>query len=153
MPQELHWHDTGRQTLMLGAAVVAVGLAAGAGVLGRKPIARLVQNSLENADAATRSFGHSARRASVAIGQELELQRLLAHLGFPRRRSLLRRLAAPAGLLGGLLAATATTLLLVRSRKLSEVKSVGAESNSADCDENGVTRDFVPSGNDVHAHQ
>jgi hypothetical protein len=151
--QEIQRYATARQTFMLGAAAAALGLAAGAGVFGRRSIARLVRSGLENANSATRSFGNSARRAGHGIGQELEISRLLAHLGLPRRRSLLRRIAAPLGLLGGLVAATATTVLLLRSRTPAEGTPVGNEPDSQERDEKGVARDFIPSGNAVHAHQ
>src|SRR5580658_8869057 len=84
-------HGSAREILMLAGAVAALGAAAGAGILGRRPIARLVRDGLEEVTSAGRSVGHSARHAGAAIGADFDVARLLSHLGIPRRRSFLQR--------------------------------------------------------------
>jgi hypothetical protein len=148
-----------RELLVLGGAVAALGAAAGAGIFGRRSIARRLRNSLEDVSSAGRSVGHSARHAGAAIGSELDVARLLSHLGIPRRRSLLRRMTPGLAWLGGIAAAAATTIFLLRSRKLAEVIPGG---NEATPKSDGDTRAAYPSsdnhnsvstGSQVHAHQ
>jgi hypothetical protein len=105
-----------RRTLIAGAAVVAAGAAATGAVVMRRRIGKLATGAAADAVLAGHSVGSFGHRIGKSLGREiteLDLTRLLTYAGLKRRPSLLRRLAAPMGVLAALVAAGGSALFLL----------------------------------------
>ena len=104
-----------RSATLLGAAVTLTGLAAGASILFRRPIARLVQMGIEEALLAGHTIGETTTQAGARVGKELDLAKLLGHVGLERRRSVFSRILPELGMLAAAVGAAGATAFLLRS--------------------------------------
>jgi hypothetical protein len=105
------------RALGIGAAVVVTGVATGATIALRRPLAKLVRVGVEEVTSVGKAIGKSTRRAAKTIGKGVDIQGILERAGL-RRRSLFSRMMPELGILAGFLAATGSAVLLMSSRRL-----------------------------------
>jgi hypothetical protein len=119
---------TSSQAVKASAAVALMSMAAGAGVLLRKPIGALLRRSLDDAMSAGQSLRSTVGRTTAMLGDELEMAHLLARLGL-KKRSFWSSFAPGLGMLAAALAASGATALILESRA-RRVRSSGSGETS-----------------------